>query len=67
MDASRIVPPSPQLRRARQLLDAKANLPGMPKPKAMPALTDQECALLALEYDHGYEWMRQVFPWRAER
>ena len=67
MDARRIVPTSPQLKRARQLLDARAKLPGMPKPKAMPTLTDQECALLALEYDQAYEWVRQAFPWRAER
>lgn len=53
-----------QLRRARHLLELKGRIGGMPKPKSLPALTERECALLALQFDLSFDWVRQVFPIR---
>lgn len=62
-----VVPKSYRLKQARKLLDDRLRLKAIgitaPPTGEVPELTDQECALLALEYEsYSYDALRKAFP-----
>lgn len=65
MDVSGLVPGSPEMTRARQMLEARAAGRLPVRPDTMPMLTDQECIRLSMETPFEYEAIRKAFPWRV--
>lgn len=67
-NVSDLVKPTPQLERARKLLQARVDGKMQVPPSVMPEITDQECALLAFEFEVHFEYdaIRKAFAKRLE-